>query len=347
MVHLEQLDESNRSAFLDLLQEPWSLNWQASLAREIVQWRYFDRPDTAVTWLIMDDDRCVAMLDSMLRSYMLDGHHIKVRETADWYCVPRLRSRGIGLRLMLHLVKQSAEPVFVLGGSEMNVALLSKMHGWRTLGSATSFIMPLKVRELVANLFRRRGKQEWMARSVPAFLPAKMPRHIRPPNGHRLTTTTFGQTISMPATDATGLVQLLDKDHWAWLRRMPSAMAEPIGLQFFLDDRCIGVSVSQVEPTATGLDGRIVCLYGTDESLLSLLVYETTHYLAQNKVGLIRCCVSTPSKVMAMKEVGYIKAGELPCLWRHGALSPTSIDVGFMHSDSCIPFQSLRNRMPV
>src|SRR5271166_4523750 len=37
---------------------------------------------------------CVATLDSMLRPYLLDGQHILVRETADWYCVPRLRSRA-------------------------------------------------------------------------------------------------------------------------------------------------------------------------------------------------------------------------------------------------------------
>src|SRR5271166_2263357 len=37
---------------------------------------------------------CVATLDSMLRPYLLDGQRILVRETADWYCVPRLRSRA-------------------------------------------------------------------------------------------------------------------------------------------------------------------------------------------------------------------------------------------------------------
>src|SRR5690242_632906 len=117
-VRATPLDADNRAAFELLLRETWSQNrWHPTLARQVVQWRYTDRPDrdTAVTWLAMDGDRCVAMIDCMTRRYLLDGKLIQVRETADWYATQEARRSAAGLTVLMQLLRRS-EPIVVLGG---------------------------------------------------------------------------------------------------------------------------------------------------------------------------------------------------------------------------------------
>src|ERR1051325_3382040 len=100
MVHLKQLDETNRAQFEQLLQEMWEQNWCNEIAEQIVEWRYYSRPAGAVTWLAMKQGHCVGMLDSMLRPYLLHGRRVLIRETADWYCTPEQRPFGVGLWLL-------------------------------------------------------------------------------------------------------------------------------------------------------------------------------------------------------------------------------------------------------
>src|SRR5262245_5000123 len=107
MLRYTLLDPSLRRGFETLLQETWQQNWSGPLAEQIVQWRYFDRPPGAVTWLAMEDDMCVGMIDSMLRPYLLNGERILVRETADWYCTPAYRKYGVGMWLLRKLRQYS------------------------------------------------------------------------------------------------------------------------------------------------------------------------------------------------------------------------------------------------
>ena len=79
MIDLVELSEAHRAVFEDLLCESWQQNWTADVAQQIVRWRYYERPGHAVTWLALERDkrqsvpsRCVAILDSMLRPYMLN-----------------------------------------------------------------------------------------------------------------------------------------------------------------------------------------------------------------------------------------------------------------------------------
>src|SRR5215475_12556941 len=106
MIQIKPLDESYRPAFEELLRENWQQNWDDRVAREIVQWRYYDRPTNTITWLAMDDDRCVGMLDSMVRPYLLNSQRVMVRETADWYCKPEYRQKALGLTLLRQATAQ-------------------------------------------------------------------------------------------------------------------------------------------------------------------------------------------------------------------------------------------------
>jgi hypothetical protein len=347
MIHLEQLHDGCRPAFENLLRETWQPFWDDELSQQVVQWRYYDRPASAVTWLVLEKDRCIAMLDSMLRPYMLDGERIIVRETADWYCTPDRRKFGVGLWLLRKLTV-GPEPIFVLGGSELTMAILPKLK-WESLPSASSYILPIKARGLVANLIRQGWwEYEALARTIPNFLPLRPPRHIAPPQAKRaeMHVLTPDDTVNVIPPKQTGLVQLLETSHWQWLARMPTGLAMPLGLQFSLDGVPVGVSFSQIEPSASGLDAKIVHLQFTDASIGAWVISATAQTLANRGVGFIRCCASTAEKTTALERVGFIKSKEIPCHWLpHMVGIPSSIDVGYLRGDDAMPFQALRGRI--
>jgi hypothetical protein len=238
-------------------------------------------------------------------------------------------------------------PLFITRGTPSALTLLSKIPGWMPL-SAVPFVLPLKARGLVSNWVRREWLQETgLVRAIPNFIPIKSPRRINPPSNR------FSLKIIGESDDATfppsnppgpGLVQLFEQQQWDWLVKMPPDLAKPIGLKFFLDDALVGLSVSQIEPTASVLDGKILYMQTNDQSLMGWIVFETTRILADFGVGFIRACASTPSKIAAMQEVGYMKRPELLCHWWHQSLQspPAQIDVGYLPADTAMPY--LRSR---
>jgi hypothetical protein len=346
MVQLVRLDEAKRPAFEALLAEIWQQTWPDDLAQQIVQWRYYERPDTADTWLAIDHGRCIGMLDSMLRPYLLDGQRILVRETADWYCTPSYRASGVGLKL-LWCMRRYAEPMFVVGGSSSSRNLLTKMR-WSQLSPSGGFVLPITARGLLAILLRTTWwPREKLARMVPRMLPARNPRRIKSPNGQRATVRVLAPTdpLSLLPYPATGLIQVFEPVYWDWLRRMPEALARPFCHEFFLDGVLVGVSVAQVEPAATGIDGKILHVHVVDPGLTAWVISETTQFLIRQHVGFIRCCVSAPYKVRAMQQVGYIKVHDLPCYWQSSSVpAPAALDIDFLRGDDAIPYRILRGR---
>jgi hypothetical protein len=344
---LKPLTDVYRPAFEELLREAWQRNWSNTIAAQIVQWRYYNRPAGAVTWLAIDSDgMCVGSLDSVVRPYLVNGRRVMVRETADWYCMPHCRRFGVGF-LLMRKVCECPESIFVLGGSAYTLQILPKLR-WTALPSATGFVLPVRARGLASNLIRQRWwQQEAWARLVPNFLPAKSPRRIDPPTGRRGRSEILAhdKPLMLPASVGDGLVQLFEQEHWAWLGQMPSALAKPLGVTFFLDDVLAGFSLSQIEPTASGLDAKIIYLHSTDPALIGWVISETARLLADLDVGFIRCCVSTVEKIAALQQVGFIKTRDVPCHWSPGnPLLSNHIDVGYLRGDDAIPFQALRGR---
>ena len=98
-LRLTQLNETNRAAFEALLSQAWRQTWGPDLARALIRWRYYERPSGGGAWLALNDGECVALLDTFVRPYLLDGRRILVREGCDWYCLPKYRPLGSGIRL--------------------------------------------------------------------------------------------------------------------------------------------------------------------------------------------------------------------------------------------------------
>lgn len=264
-LRLTQLDETNRPAFEALLVNVWRQTWGPELARALIRWRYYERPAGGVTWLACNNGRCVAMLDSFVRPYLLDGRRILVREGCDWYCLPKYRPLGLGIRLMRELMA-CPEPGLSIGGRDVTLATLPRL-GWTRLPDVHNYVLPVTARSVAGALLRQRWPhREAYASVIPGFIPLRWPRRApAPPGGAcRIAEWRPERPTVLPAPQDQGLVQLLEQADWDWIARMPPGIAQPLGLVFFLDDTPVGFSLSQIEPTKTGLEGRIVHLQIAD-----------------------------------------------------------------------------------
>jgi hypothetical protein len=347
-LRLTQLNETNRPAFEMLLAHSWRQNWGPELADALVRWRYYERPSGGGTWLALNDGQCVAMLDSFVRPYLLDGRRVLVREGGDWYCLPKYRPLGLGIRLLREMLA-CPEPILSIGGSATTVEILPRLH-WARLPDVQKFVLPIKARGLAGTLLRSRWPAgEAYANAIPGFIPLRPPRRAPPPCGvGHVAEWRPATPAGLPVPRHDGLVQLLEQPHLEWMARIPRDVAKMLGLSFFLDDRPVGFSLSQVEPAMTGFDGCIVHLQIAHpaQEVADWIVAETASHLAARGVGIIRSLASSPEKVTALRKAGFVGRGPLPAYWwpKNGAPPPSEIDAGYLRADDAMPFPALHGR---
>jgi len=345
-LRLTQLDETNRPAFEALLVHAWGQNWNPELARALIRWRYYDRPSGGGTWLAFNDDQCVAMLDSFVRPYLLDGRQILVREGCDWYCLPKYRPLGLGVRLMRKAMA-SPEPMLAIGGSDATKAILPGLR-WTRLPDMQRFVLPLKARGAAGTLLRNlRPTSEVYAKAIPGFIPLRWPRRAPPPGLGRVAEWRPGTLAGLPTPEREGLVQLLAPDDQDWMARMSPIVARTLGLVFILDDTPVGYSLSQIEPAVTGFDGCIVHLQIAHkaQAVVDWIVTETTSRLAASGVGIIRCLASSAEKAAALRKAGFLARPPLPSYWwAKGGATPVGLDAGYLRADDAINFPALHGR---
>jgi hypothetical protein len=348
-LRLVQLDDTNRTSFEALLAQAWEQNWEPDLARAILRWRYYDRPSAGGAWLACHDGECVAILDSFVRPYLLDGHRILVREGCDWYCVPKYRPLGLGIRLMQKMMA-GPEPMISIGGSETTQAVLPHL-GWTRLPDVEKYVLPLTARGLAGAVLRNRWPdREPYAKAIPGFVRLRRPpRAPAPPGGvRRVVEWRPGRAPSVPVPERQGLVQLLEEPDQTWMAQMPAGLAETCGLAFLLDDAPVGFSWSQIEPTVAGLEGCIVHLQvaNLDQPVVDWVVAETARRLAARGVGIIRCNTSNADKAAALRRSGFVGRGAVASYWwtKARAEPPAMSDVGYLRADDAMPLAALRGR---
>ncbi|WP_431266717.1 hypothetical protein [Dankookia sp. P2] len=217
-----RLDSTIRPAFERLLAEIWGQTWDEELARALVQWRYDERVPAGETWVAMDGEQCVALVDSFVRPYLLDGRRIAMRETCDWYCLPRYRPLGVGIRLVRQLMA-CPEPLISIGGSETNLAILPRL-GWAELPTVERFLLPIRARNLTGTWLRTKWPaHEGLAKAIPRFIPLRPARPAPPPAGGipGITDWSPGTAAPLPIPERGGLVELLSAEDLAWMTRIP------------------------------------------------------------------------------------------------------------------------------
>jgi hypothetical protein len=341
---IARLDSTTASALLGLMPHVWVQDWDSDFFPETFRWRYLDKPSDGGTWLALDGRRCVAVLDSYLRPYLLEGRRILMREPCDWFCLPNYRRFGLGLKLMC-LMMDEPEPIITVGPTNEGLSIMAPL-GWQRLSDVQRMVLPVTLRSLAGNALRRRGaRYAKYARAIPGFVPVRSPRIVPPPAAAaRIEEWRPGQKLSIPIPQRNGLLELLELADLEWICGAPSRFIRPIVLVFLFGCEPVGLSLSQLEPSATGPDARIVHLQISDPSqpVTDWIVSETARRLAQAGAGVIRCRASTPQKVTALKKTGFIAAPAQSTYWwaKDGTPAPSIIDIGYLRASDALPFDA-------
>ena len=324
----------------------WNLEGDRALADELFRWRYLMRPDASGdTWIAHDGDRCVGVIDAYLRPDLLDGQRVYLRETADWFCLPQYRPLGLGLRMM-RTVMRLPEAGITIGGTKATHALLPRL-GWAEISSVEKMILPVNLRGLTSNVLRRHPEWGKYARAIPRFLPLRGPRAKPSPAADaQVAEWSPGQEIEIPIPHQDGLHELIEQSDLEWICAGPPRLFSTVVLVFRMAGKAVGFSLSQLEPSAGGPDGRIVHVQLAEPSpaVAEWVIAETARRLAERGAGFIRCRASTPLMIAAFRGVGFIAAGAEPVFWwGNGRSEPRDgIAVSYLRADDAVPFEAAR-----
>jgi hypothetical protein len=301
---------------LGLLSERWPGDWTDEFAGRFFAWRYLTRP-AGETLLAQDGDRCVAILDSYLRPYVLSGTIATVRETCDWYCRPEYRPLGVGVRLMRQMMAKR-EPIIVVGGTEATHLLLPRLK-WQLLPDVPIYVLPLSLKTAVAFGLRKfLPASDGLARFIPSSLGIFHPRRLAPPttSAQVMISSTFEVPVTA-SSDEYALAPLLDSDRLNWLAQAPREVGDLLTLTFLIDGRLVAVSVTRLQRRPEGLTAKILHLQSEDRSPATIgwIVSQTALHLADKGVCLIICLASEPTVLDTLRRVGFLAAGRRGCFW--------------------------------
>ena len=293
-------------------------------------WRYLSRP-SAETFLAMDGDRSVAILDSYLRPYLLHGEVATIRETCDWYCQPRYRPLGIGVKLIRQMMAKP-QPILVVGGTQTTHSLLPRLK-WQRLPDVPIYVLPLSLKTAVAFGLRKRAPKagEVLAFLIPskvrAFRARKLPL---PADSAHVTDSCRSEAPGLPNPSPYALSVILDKENLDWLLGAPKEVGDLLVLKFFICGRLVAISLTRLQQRREGLTGKILHIQSEDRSsgMMSWIASATALHLTRREVRLIICLSSDPVIGDALRAAGFMAAGQRAAFWWWAEKKPPT---GLMH----------------
>jgi hypothetical protein len=313
------------SAVKDLLLPHWQRQWSDDLADRIFRWRFVDRPnDEAI--LAWDHDKCIAMVDSWVRRYVINGTVTPVRELGDWYSRPEYR--GVGLQPVWMMMRKP-EPMVGAGGTAMTRTLLPRMNWkampqrvgdfWLRLSSGVLFERPLRrlpvAGALLASLAHRFSVT---IRKVRRHAPPPGEIDVRP-----LKPTDFDADVGpIPSTYA--LARLVDPCELKWLHSAPAEMGEFSALLFSRETKPVGVSVSRLFSMGDYQGAYIMHIQASEAStaLYAWMVGETATFLAERGAKTIRCRTSAPELKDALRRTAFFEHSSVEPRWWSRTIEP-------------------------
>ena len=318
-VSMQPLTENTLAAVGELVLEFWHRAWDPQFTQEMLHWRFLQRPH-GETLLVMDGDRCVGMIDSFLRDYLLDGDIVQVRELGDWYSRPEYR--GIGLKTMRSMMKRP-EPIMSIGGSEATQSLLPKL-GWKPLANpAADYALTVTRAALVNAASQRLGipGKRFTVRLANRFTHPRRwflsdPRHrdnatVRPYVG------TSGAIGGIPSAGFYQMASLIGREEIKWLHQAPEKMGQFLALEFLIDDEVAGITVSRLFDLGYLQQANILQVQTSQVSMdmYRWMIEETTNQLVAQGASSVRCRTSCVILADALKELHFHKRDTLQTVW--------------------------------
>ncbi len=296
----------------------WDRDWDPEFSDLLFRWRFLGRQD-GESVLAMEGDRCVAMIDSWCRQYMINGELVTVRELADWYCLPEYR--GIGLQPMWKMMKKP-EPILSIGGSAATQTLLPLL-GWKPLPQVVMYTLKLTTGVIAAGYLNRLGLPGKAALIKLAHQFSFPVHRVRAPvapvsNG---SVCEYDPSSEMPEirppNDAYTLAALIGKKELNWLYSAPEEMGEFISLVFSVEGEPVGLSVSRLFKQEHVHEAAILQIQSSQVSMgmHEWIVAETIALLAARGACYIRCKSSCPIVAEALRIAGFREGAAQQTVW--------------------------------
>ena len=229
-----------------LLSNLWHRNWDDETANRIFEWRYRDL-DSEETVLAYDHGRPVAMVACSRHRWLLDGKVIRVREPADWLCLPEFRHLGLGVLLMQQLMNEP-EPLLAIGGAVQAQTVL-RAFGWRCLFEARSYLLPLSSRFFVNRIRGFVSKSNHSLHGLTSALRLPHPRLWR---SQEITWHELAPSEPLPETSIDALeydlMPLIDERGMQWMQAAPKEMGSFFCLVFPAASRAAGLAIGRLFP---------------------------------------------------------------------------------------------------
>lgn len=342
-IHFAPLTIETLPALKHLVLPFWDRTWDDAVCDRIFRWRFLERSDGEAI-LAFDGDRCIAMIDSWVRRYIVDNEICHVREMADWYS--HADYRGAGLEPVWMMMRRP-EPSISAGGTIPTQRMLPRL-GWKPMPQQfRNFILPLNSSVLLEGLFRRS--------KIPGSAQlASLARHIALPIGRiRNRVPQSGEAgirpmlpLGVPSTmdcasPSYALARLVDESELEWLHSAPREMGEFGSLVFSLDGKAVGISVYRLLSRSHRREGCILHIQASQVSTRSYawMASETAAYLVRRGATMIRCRTSCLFLARALRQTGFYQRPALIPMWwwpKNGELPKGNALLSFLRADDGI-----------
>ncbi len=310
-------------ALQDFLTERWRdeeagpKGWPADFAERFFNWRFLERKSWD-TMVAMDGDRCIALMDSFIRDYVLNGRRITLRENGVWWCHPAFRPL-VAMRVM-QMLMQKQEPVVIVGGSKTLQAVL-KRYRWKRLDPVQHRVLILGTGGFLKMVGRLMGSD---VAPLPPTLSRALSfnfRRFRPFRSGNVAMEVLQSPAGLPAVepphDAYGLAALADQGDAEWLMAAPPAEGRFIWLVFSEESTPVGFSVSRLYNENGPLAAKLMHVQATrtDADTYTWIVGETVRHLAAEGANWVDTMMSCPEVNTAMDRIGFMKRPAYPAFW--------------------------------
>lgn len=342
-IRFAPLTRENDSAALHLLMQWWRQDWSEDFALSFFEWRYWARPHGDAV-IAFDGGNCVAIVDSFIRPYLFGRRSIMVRETCDWFCLPKYRPYGIGVKLMRQLMAKP-EPMISVGGSDATISLLPRLQ-WQRLPDVGNYVLPVSARMATGSVLQRLGLGSGRAaRALPSFWRLRSPRvAAAPAKTAQVGVWTRDQGVPSPPSDSYALAALLGDADAQWLASAPAELGELVGLRFTIDGVAVGLSLSRIERFGMGRRAKLLHVQATEPTPqgLAWMIGETARHLVARGAEMILCRASCPRIARALCRAGFLSWRPSPTYWWSNSkeVPGEPLHLTFNRADDGLPFDA-------
>ena len=281
-------------------------------------------------WVVMDGERCVAVLRAFARPYRLAGRRTTCLETFDWYSSPEARRSAAGL-LVMRAAMDEPEPLVNVGGTEDSLALLPRL-GWRTIDEAISYVLPLAGGALTDEQTARLGPlapagraalgvagRAWFGRG----------RATAPPQGRVEELAAPGEeVVALAEGDAHhATMPLPDPPHLRWLAEGAEAVGRFRSLLFRVGGAPAGWGMTRVNDGPDGTEASLVEVYAPqpDPAVLRWMVAELVDLVRPERPVHVRAQATSPALAEALRGQRFVRAHGRPVqVWAPDGLAGTA-----------------------